>query len=358
MGKVIGTGQMDKDVRSILPHLDLRSLSGQHLLLTGCTGFFGKWLLSMLACLNVGGIGIQVTALSRSPQRFLSQYPAYKGLPWLRWIAADVRTLDNSLRGERFDGVIHAATDTTANGQSDPLHLYDTILGGARNVLNLAVQTGARRVLFTGSGAQYGAIAQECPVLENSASACDSLRVTSAYAEAKRAQETLAAIYAERHGVEVVLTRCFAFSGPGLALDEHFAIGNFVRDALWRDELVLQSSGSAVRSYLHGADLAGWLLTLLVRGESGQAYNVGSDKALSIAELAHKVVSRLAPGKPVRILGREDVTRGRSYYVPDIGKARGLGLDDWTSLDHSIDSMAQWAREQGVRSEVDLKPVR
>ncbi len=349
---------IEADVQRVIQCLDIRQLAGQHVLLTGCTGFFGKWLLAMLAALNRQGAGIQLTAVSRNPGRFLRQYPEYVRDGWIRWVEADVRALDEQLLAIRCDAVIHAATDTTANGQADALRLYDTILGGARNVLDLAVHAGARRVLFTGSGAQYGAIAGERPVLESSSGACDSLRAGSAYAEAKRAQETLAAIYAERYGVEVVMTRCFAFSGPGLALDEHFAIGNFVRDALWRDELVLQSSGSAVRSYLHGADLAGWLLTLLARGVNGQAYNVGSDKALSIAELARKVVARLAPGKPVRILGRDDVQQARSYYVPDIDKARGLGLDDWTSLDHSIESMAQWAHEQGIHCEADLMLAR
>jgi len=225
------------------------------------------------------------------------------------------------------------------------LRIYDTVLNGARIVLDLAVRTGAKRVLFTGTGAQYGPIEFGQPVTETSNGSCNSLLAGSAYSEAKRAQETLAAVYAERYGLDVVLTRCFAFSGPGISLNEHFAIGNFVRDALWNDELVLNSSGLAVRSYLHGADLAGWLLTLLVRGAAGSAYNVGSDKALTIAELAHKVVARIAPGKPVRILGHDSEGQARSYYVPDIQQARTLGLDDWTSLDQSIDSMARWVRE-------------
>ena len=167
---------------------------------------------------------------------------------------------------------------------------------------------------------------------------------SSAYAEAKRAQETLATLYASRHEIEVILTRCFAFAGPGIALDEHFAIGNFVRDALWRDELVLQSSGQAVRSYLHGADLAGWLLTLLVKGKAGEAYNVGSDQGVTIAELAHRVVNCIAPGKAVRILGQDSPGAALSYYVPQVQKARELGLDIWTSLDESIKGMASWAR--------------
>lgn len=322
----------------------LDGLRGKHVLITGSTGFFGKWLLALIKLLNQEGACIEVSAVSRAPQRFLNTYPEYVGVDWLSWIEADVRSLERIVLIRPLDLVLHAATETLGGAHADPLNLFDTILQGARQALDVAVRFGAKRVLFTGSGAQYGGIKVDHPVRESAVGACNSALATSAYAEAKRAQETLAALYSARHGVEVVLTRCFAFSGPGLALDEHFAIGNFVRDALWRDELVLQSSGQAVRSYLHGADLAVWLLALLIDGEAGAAYNVGSDHALTIAQLAHRVVECVAPHKSVKILGQHNLGQARSYYVPNVQKARALGLDIWTSLDESIVSMARWAR--------------
>lgn len=339
------------DVQRVVGHLQgYEDLAGKHVLITGSTGFFGKWLLALLAQLNRNGAAISVTAMSRSPEAFLAQYPEYQDAGWINWLKGDVQSPIHLPSGRSVDLILHAATDTLAGAHADPLSIFDTILNGARNVLDLAVRSGARRVLFTGTGAQYGTLQYGQPVPEASPASCNSTLASSAYAEAKRAQETLAALYAQRHGVEVVLTRCFAFSGPGIALDAHFAIGNFVRDALWNEELVLQSSGQAVRSYLHGADLAVWLLTLLVRGEAGQAYNVGSDKALSIAELARTVMARVAPEKTVRVLGQNGDPKTQSYYVPDICKARDLGLDDWTSLVESIDSMACWVREQQRRT--------
>lgn len=332
------------DIERIAPgSAAVQALAGQHLLLTGCTGFFGKWLLATLAARNLQGAAIEVTALSRSPEQFLADYPEYADASWITWIKADVQRLEDAAIGRPVDLVLHAATDTLAGAHADPLRIFDTIVGGARQVLDLALRSGARRVLFTGSGAQYGVIEPGRPVLESVPSACNSALAGSAYAEGKRAQETLAALYADRHGLEVVLTRCFAFSGPGIALDGHFAIGNFVRDALWRDELVLQSSGQAVRSYLHGADLAAWLLTLLLKGEAGGVYNVGSDQAITIAELARQVVACIAPEKAVKVLGQLEPGPPRSYYVPDIQKARALGLDVWTSLEQSIASMARSA---------------
>jgi len=316
------------------------AMHGKHLLLTGGTGFFGLWILALLHELNMQGACVEVTVISRQPERFLAEQPEYRNCSWLHWLVSDVRDLKEFSRSP-IDLVLHAAADTSAQAHASPLELFDSILHGARNVFDLAVCHGAKRLLLTGSGAQYGSASVF--LREDSAHACDSRLPSNSYAEAKRAQETLAALYAQRYGIEVVMTRCFAFSGPGLPLGGHFAIGNFVRDALNSDAIVLNSNGTAVRSYLHGADLAIWLLTLLVRGESGQAYNVGSDQPISIADLAHRVISRVAPGKPLKILGKEgDLVR--SFYVPDIGRARALGLDVWTNLDSSIDSMARWGK--------------
>lgn len=316
-------------------------LDGKHLLLTGATGFFGKWLLALLAERRAMGLDVQVTVVSRDPQRFLVGNPFYRQAAWLHWLPGDIRQISLA---QRFDLLLHAATDTSASAHREPLEIYDSILGGTRRMLNEVTRHGIDRVLLVGSGAQYGALSERAgPVCEDTRQACVSERAESAYGEAKRAAETLAALYAQRHGFELMHARCFAFSGAGLPLDGHFAIGNFVRDALYRDAIVLASRGEAVRSYLHGADLAVWLLGLLLLGTAGQAYNVGSDQAIGIADLARRVGACLAPGKPLRFLGHPVEASDRSFYVPDVQRARSIGLDTWTSLDRSIENMARWS---------------
>ncbi|WP_303749918.1 NAD-dependent epimerase/dehydratase family protein [Stenotrophomonas pigmentata] len=333
------TSSFDRLPVALWPRLSA-ALDGKHLLLTGGTGFFGRWLLALLQRINAAGTQVRVSVVSRDPARFLADHPEHTDHSWLQWIATDIRSLDAS-HDRPVDLVVHAATDTSSQAHERPLEIFSSIVEGTRRVLDFACRNGARRVLLTGSGAQYGAIPDGQPVPESAPLACDSRLALSIYGESKRMQETLAAVYMQQTGIEVVMTRCFAFSGPGLPLDGHFAIGNFVRDALRGDGITLNSSGQAVRSYLHGADLAVWLLVLLSEGVAGRAYNVGSDQALSVAELADLVRRRLAPGTPLRILGRADGPR--SYYVPAIDEARALGLAPWTSLDDSIDAMAAWA---------------
>ncbi len=125
----------------------------------------------------------------------------------------------------------------------------------------------------------------------------------------------------EQHGLETVLARCFAFVGPDLPPDVHFAIGDFI----------------PLRTYLDQSALAHWLLTLLEHGRPGQAYNVGSDEVISIAALAHLVRDILAPEKPVHILGQPDPGAARNRYVPDIRKAQqDLGLSVTIPLAEAI----------------------
>jgi dTDP-glucose 4,6-dehydratase len=211
-------------------------------------------------------------------------------------------------------------------------------------MLNYSVEAGIRRFLFCSSGGVYGPPPAGVVYLEESYCGIpDPLEPNNAYSIGKRAAEHLCSLYAAQHGLEVVIARCFAFVGQDLPREAHFAIGNFIRDALERPEITVGGNGSPLRSYLDQRDLAEWLNVLLVRGVSGRAYNVGSDQAISIADLAKLVAEVLAPKKAVRILGAAQVVDSesksavRSIYVPSIERARReLGLKVSISLRQAI----------------------
>ncbi|WP_260982870.1 NAD-dependent epimerase/dehydratase family protein [Pseudomonas oryzihabitans] len=323
-----------------IPFGALSALAGTQLVLTGGTGFFGKWLLSALGRLNEQGTPVMVTVVSRSPEAFLRHFPSYRQATWLSWLTADLGTVD-ALRLPPADFVIHAAADSSGQAQADRHRYAASLLRGAMAVFDAAGRAGARRVLLTGSGAQYGA--RQGPVREDHRGAPLSHLPTSLYAEGKRMVETLAAIGGERYGYDVISTRCFAFAGPWLPLNGHFAFGNFIRDALQAPHIRVNSAGTAQRSYLAGADLAVWLLLLLLRGEAGQPYNVGSDQSLSIRDLAGRIGHLLAPDKAIQFAETDQACPVADCYVPDITKARSLGLEVWTTLDTVIHDSARAA---------------
>ncbi len=303
--------------------------TSSHLLLTGGTGFFGRALLrTWLDAFETGGAFPMVTVLSRSPSGFVDRYPEFSNLPWLRFQVGDICEPDTLPWGDSFSHILHAAADSTLGPQLSPLQRFHQIVAGTRNLLEYAVACGARRFLLASSGGVYG---PQPPAMERIPEDYhgmpDPLNPANAYSVAKRAAEHLCALYQDAHDIEVVIARCFAFVGQDLPLDVHFAIGNFIRDALHGDSIQVSGDGAPLRTYLDQEDLAHWLLTLLERGRSGAAYNVGSDEVVSIAELAHRVRDLLAPGKPVEIRGQSDDMQGRNRYVPDIRKARKeLGL--------------------------------
>jgi UDP-glucuronate decarboxylase len=308
-----------------------------HLLLTGGTGFFGKALLRHVLATGLPGEA-SVVVLSRNPELFLSGYPELAANGKISFVKGDILNRESLPWGHAFSHVLHAATDSTIGPSLTPLQRYDQIVDGTRNILDLAVATGARRFLLTSSGAIYGRQPTDLEALPEDWLGSPLLaEPNTAYGQAKRAAEHLCALFGAQHRLDTVVARCFAFVGPDLPLDVHFAIGNFIRDARTADAITVFGDGTPLRSYLDQTDLAHWLFTLLDQGCAGQAYNVGSDEVISIADLAHLVGGILAPDKPVRILGQPSPGAVRSRYVPDIRKAKSaFGLSATVSLAEAI----------------------
>lgn len=324
-----------------------------NILLTGGTGFFGRALLrTWLARYNKGEPIPSVTLLTRSSTAFLDQYPEFNHQPWLRLHNGNILEPNtHPPLSTAFTQIIHAAADSTFGPQLTPLQRYDQIVCGTRNVLDFAVACGAQRFLLTSSGGVYGTQPDQLDSIpEHWHGIPDPLNPANAYSIAKRAAEHLCTLYAQAYKLHTVIARCFTFVGPDLPLDVHFAIGNFIRDALWQDKITVVGDGTPLRSYLDQHDLAHWLLTILDRGQSGQAYNVGSDQAISIANLAYLVRNTIAPDKQVDIVATPDLNRERNIYIPNIQKAREkLGLEIQISLEEAIRTTADAAIQRAIK---------
>ncbi len=278
--------------------------------------------------------------LSRDPARFREAHSNLLAGLDVHLVAGDIQHPETLPEGD-YTHVLHAATDSTTGLSLTPLQRFEQIVDGTRHVLDLALRCGKPRVLMTSSGGVYGGISQfPDGVPEDFHGMPDPLEPQNAYSVAKRQAEHLCALYRDAHGLESVIARCFAFVGEDLPLDAHFAIGNFIADTLHGRDIVIQGDGTPVRSYLDQRDLARWLTTLLLRGETGRAYNVGSGEAVSIAGLAERVAAR-APGRrpEIRVMKRapQGQAAGRNFYLPDVRRAADeLGLRVEFGLDEAI----------------------
>lgn len=325
------------------------------LLITGGTGFFGRALLrhfhaevQRLHSTSPHGFN-EIIIISRNPEAFVQRYPDLAHAPWLRWVRADVgqcTTLEALLVGESVSAVLHAATDSTDAAALSPIEKLDQIVEGTRNVLDLAVRLKARRFLLTSSGGVYGPQPAEMLKIEESYGGMpDPMQITSTYGIGKRMAEHLCYLYGQVHEIEPVVARCFAFVGQDLPMDAHFAIGNFIRDAMLRKSIEVGGDGTPVRTYMDQRDLSNWLMALLKHGRKCHAYNVGSDIEITIRDLANLVRQTLSPDKPVNIARNIAAQFHRNRYVPSIDKAKSeLGLSLRYSLQDAIRDAAGLVR--------------
>lgn len=323
------------------------SFRGANLFITGGTGFFGRWLLeSFLLANKRKGLGASITVLSRNPSVFLESAPHFKKESALKFWQGDVRNF--VLPAGTFTHLIHAAAESSGQQKHhNSLHEADTIVGGTRRVLDFARDSGVTRMLYISSGSIYGRNQPTAvPISENSTTAPLMTDSSIGYDESKRMAEALCVLYNREFGLPVSIARCFAFVGPYLPLDEHFAIGNFINNAIKNEPIRVNSSGTAARSYLYASDLVRWLWTILARGDPAQAYNVGSDQAISIADLAHIVQKTVNPNVSVEIAGVPAQNTSVNYQVPDIKLAqKKLGLRPLVSLEDAIMRTAAWYQE-------------
>jgi len=341
-----------EDLEHVARHLDddWDRLRGAHLFVTGGTGFFGIWLLESLLWANeTRQLGMRVTVLSRSPDRFLSERaPHLKNRPGLQFIAGSLT--DFPFPADACSHILHAASETNLERSTDwaQRHL-DAALDGTRRLIDMARQYESQAMLITTSGAVYSPmdsiIDDRC--IEGPAGMADYASERIVYGQSKRIMEIMTAVAAQQFGFRALIARCFAFVGPYLPLDANYAIGNFLRDALAGRDIVVGGDGTPLRSYLYAADLTVWLLRILVRGRSGVPYNVGGEQAISIAELA-RTVARVAEGAAsVQVKGTPVPGAKPSTYLPSIARARQeLGLDVSVPIDDAIARTLAWHRSR------------
>jgi dTDP-glucose 4,6-dehydratase len=319
---------------------------GQRLFLTGGTGFFGCWLVESFCHANrLLGLGAEITILTRNPNAFTEKCPHLATDPAVVLHAGDVRS--TTFPAGEFAYVIHAATEARARQAAEaPLEMLSTMVAGTERTLEFASTHGTRKLLFTSSGAVYGAQPGDLThVSETYGGAPDPLNPGNVYAEGKRLSELLCAIFQEKSGVECKIARCWAFCGPHLPLNEHFAIGNFIGDVLAAKPIQIQGDGTPRRSYLYAADLAVWLWTILFRAPALMPINVGSSHDVSIFELAQTVAATLHPKTEIYVARKPTPGAAAARYVPCVDRAEQLlGLSETVSLEDSIYRTAEWNR--------------
>ena len=351
MKREISLCDLEHVTAHVAPHMS--SLKGARILVTGATGFFGLWLLETFHHMNQAlGLESKLVGLGGPHDEFSVICPHIQAMSDIKLIKADICNLNVSIDAllpewsDRIDIIIHAAIHVDAKTYDrQPMPTLATGVKGTWEALEVAMRSKVKRFLFSSAGAVYGTQPRTLDrIAENHSNTVDCSNPLSAYAEGKRFAETLCSGFMKQYGMETLIVRPFAFVGPYLPLDKHFAIGNFIRDALLGKPITIHSDGSPVRSYLYAADLAIWLWTILANGKPGIPYNVGSEQAYSLYEIAMLISKVLPKSSKIEIHGDPELGLP-NRYVPDTAQAmQDLGLKANITIEDAIARTLVWYR--------------
>jgi nucleoside-diphosphate-sugar epimerase len=319
-------------------------MRNKRIFITGGTGFFGCWLLESFSHINRQlSLNAHATVLTRDAAGFQRKCAHLAADPALTFHTGDVRSF--SFPFGDFEYLIHAATEASAKQAAEqPLEMLTTIIDGTERVLDFARTHGTHKLLLTSSGAVYGKQpAGLTHVPEDYLGGPDPLDPASVYAEGKRISEQMCALQSAHSSIEIKVARCFAFVGPHLPLDAHFAIGNFIGDVLAGRPIQINGDGTPRRSYLYASDLAIWLWTMLFQAPNLVPINVGSAQDLSILELAQTVVQSLNASTEIQVAKGPSPGVEVARYVPSVDRAKAmLGLTQTVSLQEAVRRTAEW----------------
>jgi UDP-glucuronate decarboxylase len=320
------------DIDSILSKIDngLYFLD-KTILVSGASGFLPAYIVETLLCANSSG-KIKVIALVRNISKARIRFKHWLHDNRLEIIQHDVTI--PFVTNCNIDFIIHAASQASPKFYGvDPVGTLNANVLGTHNLINLAKVHNVESFLYFSSGEVYGEVEDALiPIKEDTFGYLNPAMVRSCYAESKRMGENICVSYFAQYGVKAKIVRPFHTYGAGMALDDGRVFADFVSNAVKRENIVLNSDGSAKRAFCYLSDATVGFLTILLKGENGQAYNIGNpNEEYSILELAN-IISRLYPESNMRVV-KNVIDKADLSYIqspvsrnsPNIDKAMSLG---------------------------------
>ncbi len=320
--------------------LPWEDFAGKTVLISGAAGFLPAYMVETLLLLNERRPEqrTRILGLVRHEGRARERFAAYAGRPDLRLLVGDVAGplgVD-----EKVDFIVHAASQASPKYyQTDPVGTLSANVLGTQRLLDLGREHGVTGFLFFSSGEVYGQITDaQVPTREEDYGYVDPTDVRSCYGESKRMGETMCVCWHHQYGVPACIARPFHTYGPAMSLTDGRVFADFVADIVAGRDIVMKSDGRATRAFCYLADATAGFFTVLLKGESGQAYNVGNDRGeVSILDLAHRLTA-LFPEKGLKVVQQPVPASGYmqskiSRGCPEISRARALGWEPHTTIE-------------------------
>ncbi|MCR5744323.1 MAG: NAD-dependent epimerase/dehydratase family protein [Bacteroidales bacterium] len=277
------------------PFLPWKTLQGSSLFISGATGMIGSCLVDAIMFRNQEyGQKCKVYVLSRDRDNALARFQEWADSPLLSIVEGDVNKSIPFPEKESCDYVLHLASNTHPVAYAtDPIGTITANIIGTQNMLDCAVQSGAKRFLFASSNEIYGENRGDQELFDEPYLGyidCNTLR--AGYPESKRCGEALCQAYRTQKGLDVVIARLTRSFGPTLKPTDTKALTQFLKNGLNGENIILKSEGNQYYSYTYVADAVLGLLTILLKGQSGEAYNVADSSCdIRLKDLAQHIAN-------------------------------------------------------------------
>lgn len=324
-------------------NLPWHKLENNSVLISGGTGMIGSFLVDVIAYKNeYESLNCKLIVLGRNPEKAKERFPIYFNRPYFRFIVHDInQPLDKPIdAGIGF--VLHLASNTHPKAYAlDPIGTITTNILGTKNLLDFSVANEAKRFVLASSNEIYGENRGDTELFaEDYCGYIDCNTMRAGYPESKRCSEALCQAYIAQKNVDAVIARLTRSYGPSLLSDDTKAMSQFLRNGLNKENIVLKSSGTQFYSYTYAADAVSGLLTVMLEGMSGQAYNIADQKSdITLKELAG-TIARLAGTKVVFDLPEATEAAGFSKATKarlDSSKIKALGWQAQFDIDNGIE---------------------
>lgn len=329
------------DVRKILKSdiVDWERFRNTNVLITGANGMLPSYVVFTLLALNKTGVNVNVYALVRNEGKAKAIFKELLQDEHLHLLVQDVA--DSMHANVSFDYIIHAASQASPKYYGvDPVGTIMANVQGTINTLELARQSKTKGYLYFSSGDVNGIVPPEkFPFKESDYGYIDVLNVRSCYAESKRMGENLCVAYHHQYSVPTKIVRIFHTYGPGMTLDDGRVFGDFCKNIVKGEDIIMNSDGSAVRLFCYVSDAIVAYLKVLLDGECAEAYNIANLKGeSSIYDLAKLLVS-LYPEKHLNVVrntqSSSEASKMKSPLVraiPDCTRIEKLGWTPMTTI--------------------------
>lgn len=294
---------LQEDVKLFAEQFELwEQLKGKTFLITGATGLIGSVMIKCLFALNSRwNIGIKVVAVVRDLEKASRLFGNNKEN--LQFLQIDLQNLCCDNISRKVDYVIHLASPTSGKFmEENPVETFDLAYQSTLALLNYAKQTDVESVVYVSSLEYYGQILDDRLITEDTQGYVDSMSSRSSYPMGKRAAEYLCYAFSKEYGTPAKIARLTQTFGAGILESDNRVFAQFTRSVIKDEDIVLHTTGESAKPYCYTTDCVSAILFILLKGQSGEAYNVANpDTYINILNLAEFLKKHFNPAINVRV---------------------------------------------------------